>query len=82
MTKVDTADNKAHCPSGLKSVESGEPVPVHRSNLPNAKVRPVLRPPARPRPAGIDRGMSIPSGFFEPLDDELLDAFEGDDEPA
>lgn len=82
MTKVDTADNKAHCPSGLNSVESGEPVSVRRSNLPNAKLRPVLRPSARPRPVGIHRRMSIPAGFFEPLDGELLDAFEGDDEPV
>ena len=29
---------------------------------------------------GIDRGMTIPAAFFEPLPDDLLAAFEGDGE--
>ena len=29
---------------------------------------------------GIDRGMTIPAAFFQPLPDELLAAFEGDGE--
>jgi hypothetical protein len=40
------------------------------------------RPPAGPRPIGIDRGMEIPPSFFEPLPDELLEAFEGRHEPS
>ena len=43
---------------------------------------PVLELPAQPRPVGIDRGMDVPASFFESLGGELLDAFEGDDEPA
>jgi predicted aspartyl protease len=43
---------------------------------------PVLELPAQPRPVGMDRGMDVPARFFEPLDGKLLDAFEGDDEPA
>ena len=29
---------------------------------------------------GIDRGMTIPAAFFKPLPDDLLAAFEGDDD--
>lgn len=43
---------------------------------------PVLELPAQPRPVGIDRGLVIPASFLEPLADELLDAFEGNDEPG
>ena len=42
----------------------------------------VLEPPAKPRPAGIDRRMITPASFLDPLTDELLDPFEGGDRPA
>ena len=32
------------------------------------------------RPVGIDRGMTIPATFFEPLPDDLQAAFEGGDD--
>jgi len=31
----------------------------------------------RRRPVGIDRGMTLPDDFFEPLPGDLLAAFEG-----
>ena len=34
------------------------------------------------RPVGIDRGMTIPAAFFEPLPDDLRAEFEGGDEAA
>ena len=40
-------------------------------------MRPIPAPLREPRPVGIDRGMKIPDSFFEPLPDDLLDAFEG-----
>ena len=43
---------------------------------------PVLELPAQPRPVGIDHGMVIPGSFFEPLPRELLDGFEGGEEPV
>ena len=35
---------------------------------------------SEPRPVGIDRGMTTPAAFLEPLPDDLLAAFEGDGE--
>ena len=35
---------------------------------------------SEPRPVGIDRGITIPTAFFEPLPDDLLAAFEGGDD--
>ena len=77
MIKVNIADAKAHFSRYLERVEGGETVLVCRRNVPIAEIRPVPKPPSQPRPVGIDRGMVVPSGFFEPLPDELLDAFEG-----
>ena len=77
MIKVNISDAKAHFSRYLESVESGETILVCRRNVPVAELRPVPKRPARTRPVGIDRGMVIPASFFEPLPDDLLDAFEG-----
>ena len=46
-----------------------------------AEIRPVPQPLAKLRPVGIDRGMTLPPSFFEPLPDDLLNAF-GDNNEA
>ncbi len=81
MIKVNIADAKAHFSRYLESVESGETILVCRRNVPIAELRPVPRRLTRARPVGIDRGMIVPSSFFEPLPNELLDAFEGNENP-
>ena len=81
MIKVNISDAKAHLSRYLERVESGETILVCRRNVPVAEIRPVPRRPERPRPVGIDRGMTIPDSFFEPLPDELLDEFEGAGKP-
>ena len=77
MIRVDVADAKTHLSRYLDNVEKGERVVICRRNVPIAEIRPVPRPLTEPRPVGIDRGMAIPAAFFEPLPDDLLDAFEG-----
>ena len=82
MYKGDTSDAKAHFSRHPERVESGETVFVRRRNAPIAELRPVPGPPGQPRPVGIDRGMVIPDSFFDPLPDDLLDAFEGRKDPG
>ena len=82
MYKVNISDAKAHFSRHLERVESGETVLVCRRNVPIAEIRPVPKPPTHPRPVGIDRGMVVPPSFFEPLPNDLLDAFEGGREPV
>lgn len=82
MIRINIADAKANLSRYLASVEDGETILVCRRNMPVAEIRPVARPATEPRPVGIDRGMTIPSSFFDPLPDELLDAFEGKHGPA
>ena len=77
MTRVNVTEAKAQFSRYLKRVEQGETVVVCRRNEPIAEIRALPKSIREPRPVGIDRGMTIPTAFFEPLPDELLAAFEG-----
>ena len=67
MIKVNIAEAKTHFSHYIDSVEQGETIVVCRRNIPIAEIRPVPQSPAKQRPVGIDRGMTIPHSFFEPL---------------
>lgn len=80
MIRVNIAEVKANLSSYIERVEGGEVLVLCRRNVPIAEIRPLRKLPEQPRQVGIDRGMTIPPSFFEPLPDTLLDAFEGRDE--
>ena len=75
MNKVNIADARANLSRYVARVQAGETIILCRRNLPVAEIRPLRSPAAEPRPVGIDRGMAIPDSFFEPLPDDLLQAF-------
>jgi prevent-host-death family protein len=78
MKTVNVHDAKAHLSEYLARVEAGETVVICRRNKPIAELRPVSPQRSKPRPIGLAKGMGhVPPAFFEPLDDELLDLFEG-----
>ena len=77
MIRVNVAEAKAHLSRYLERVERGETVVLCRRNVPVAEIRALPRPARELRPVGIDRGMTVPAAFFEPLPDEVLAAFEG-----
>jgi prevent-host-death family protein len=81
MIRVNVADAKANLSRYLEQVEQGETVVLCRRNVPVAQLVPIAKLPEKPRPVGIDRGMKVPPSFFEPLPDDILDAFEGGSEP-
>lgn len=81
MIRVNMAELKANLSSYMERVEGGETIVVCRRNVPIAEIRPLQKHASKPRRVGIDRGMTVPPSFFEPLPDTLLDAFEGRDEP-
>lgn len=80
MIRINIADVKAHLSRYLERVERGETVVICRRNVPIAEIRPLAKLPEQERPVGIDRGMTVPPSFFEPLPDEILDAFDGRDQ--
>ena len=77
MIRVNIAEVKANLSSYIERVAGGETIIVCRRNVPIAEIRPLRKLPEKPRRVGIDRGMTVPPSFFEPLPDALLDAFEG-----
>jgi prevent-host-death family protein len=83
VMKANVHELKARLSSYLERVEQGETLILCRRNVPVAELRPLAKPPAKPRPLGLARRKygtwSLPTDFFEPLPDELLDSFEGRD---
>ena len=82
MIRINIAEAKTHLSRYLISVEDGETILLCRRNMPVVEIRPITKPPAEPRPVGIDRGMTIPSSFFEPLPEDLLDVLGGKHTPV
>ncbi len=77
MIRINTAEAKARLSHYLEKVEQGETVVVCRRNVPIAELRGLPKQRQGQRPVGLDRGMRLPASFFEPLPEDLLDAFEG-----
>ena len=78
MTKVNVHDAKTHLSRYLERVAEGEVIVLCKRNVPIAELRPLPAPRTEPRPAGLAKGrFTVPDEFFEPLPDDLLDAFEG-----
>jgi len=61
----------------LDRLSKGEVIALCRHNVPIAEIRPVPTPRTEPRPFGLAQGFEVPASFFEPLPDDLVDAFEG-----
>lgn len=78
MKSVNVHEAKAHLSEYLKAVERGETIIISRRNKPIAELRALNPPTVERRPVGLAEGdIEIKPGFFEALDDELLDLFEG-----
>ena len=77
MIEVNIHEAKTHLSRYLEQVEKGEIVVLCRRNVPIAEIRSIPPFPTEPRPIGIDRGMTVPASFFEPLPADILDVFEG-----
>lgn len=76
MTKIDISEAENDLLRYLERVENGETIVICRREMPVAEIRPIPNRPFKLRPVGIDRGMTIPSSFFDPLPGDLLDEFE------
>lgn len=78
MKRYNLYDLKTHLSKHLARVQAGETILVCKRNVPIAEIRPIAPRLTSPRPIGLARGrFTIPPGFFEPLDEEILECFEG-----
>ncbi|NWG31771.1 MAG: type II toxin-antitoxin system prevent-host-death family antitoxin [Rhodocyclaceae bacterium] len=81
MISVNTHEVKAKLSEYLAAVEAGEVVQICRRNVPIAQLVPLPKPETGPRPIGLgptEEGYDIPDSFFEPLPEDLLQAFNGE----
>ena len=79
MIKVNLAEAKTRLWQYVASVERGETVVLCRRNVPVPEIHRLPRPLTELRPVGTDLDLVVPDSFFEPLPEELLQAFEGVD---
>ncbi|MBU0986838.1 MAG: type II toxin-antitoxin system Phd/YefM family antitoxin [Proteobacteria bacterium] len=78
MIRLNIHEAKTHLSRYLKRLEQGETILLCKRNVPIAEIRPLSAGRAEPRPVGLARGeFAVSPEFFDPLPDELLDAFEG-----
>jgi len=76
MQQVNIHEAKTQFSRLIAAVEQGEEIVIARYGQPIAKLV-AIRPPATPRKPGSAKGrIKIRPSFFEPLPDEVLEAFE------
>jgi prevent-host-death family protein len=77
MIMVNIFEMKAKLSEYLEAVSRGERVLICKRNRPVAELRAIAAQPAARRLGAAAGAVTIPPSFFEPLPDDLLDAFEG-----
>ena len=80
MIQIDIDQIQADFPRYLEQVARGESFVVTRNNEPIAELRPVIGSQKIPRPLGLGQGLGeICPSFFEPLPDDVLSSFGGEE---
>lgn len=78
MIKLNIHEAKTHLSKYLAKLKAGDRILLCRRNQPVAEITPLPEVATRPRPIGLAKGQfTIPRAFFDPLPDDLLQAFEG-----
>jgi len=76
MIKLNIHEAKTHLSKYLAKLKVGDRILLCKRNQPVAQITPLPEAPVRPRPIGLAQGIFIvPRSFFDPLPQELLEAF-------
>ena len=83
MINLNINEIKTHFSSFLAKVSNGETVIVSKRNVPIAEIKPIVTLPNKKRPIGLAGkeypDFKISDAFFEPLPDDIIAAFNGED---
>lgn len=80
MKKLDIHGAAAHLSSYLARLKPGETILLCRHNVPVAEIRPLPSPRRDSRPIGLAKDQfTVPGSFFDPLPEDDLASFEGND---
>ena len=78
MIKLNIHEAKTHLSRYLAQLDEEEVIILCNRNVPVAEIRPLPKQSNENREIGFMKGqLTVPPSFFEPFDDEILDAFEG-----
>jgi antitoxin (DNA-binding transcriptional repressor) of toxin-antitoxin stability system len=78
MIRLNIHEAKTNLSKYLDRLAKGEKILLCRRNVPIAEIRPLPPKTGHKRPVGLAKGQfEVPESFFEPLPDDLLDAFGG-----
>ena len=83
MISLNINEIKTHFSRCLTKVRKGETVIVCKRNVPIAEIKPITILPNKKRPIGLAGkeypDFEISEAFFEPLPDDVVAAFNGED---
>ena len=80
MIRLNIHEAKTHLSRYLDELAKGEIIILCKRNIPIAEIRPIHPQRKDHRPLGLARGeFEVTPEFFEPLPDEILASFNGDD---
>jgi len=78
MIKLNIHQAKTHLSRYLARLKPGEVIQLCKRNVPIAEIRPLPAASHKPRPLGLAKGkVQLHPGFFDPLPDDIIAAFEG-----
>jgi antitoxin (DNA-binding transcriptional repressor) of toxin-antitoxin stability system len=80
MVKLNVHEAKTHLSRYLEQLSEGteDVIVICNRNVPVAEIRPVARARTTKRPVGLAKGkVRVPKSFFDPLPEEVLEAFRG-----
>ena len=79
MIRLNIHEAKTHLSQYLEKLARGETIILCKRNIPIAEIRPIRPRRENNRPIGLAKGeFEVTSEFFEPLPEEILAAFNGD----
>ena len=82
MISLNVNEIKTHFSSFLAKVSNGETILVCKRNVPIAEIKPLATLPNKKRPIGLAGkeypDFEISDAFFDPLPDDILAAFNGE----
>jgi len=80
MIKLNIHEAKTHLSRYLARLKEGETLVICKRNTPIAEVRALPQTRQRKRPIGLAKDkLKVPPSFFEPLPDDVIAAFEGEE---
>lgn len=80
MIKVNIYEAKTHLSRYVERVMEGEVIVLCKRNTPVAEIRAIPKPQLGKRPIGLGKGLvKIPESFFDPLPEDILRSFEGEE---